>query len=267
MTSRAPTIPPSVTPADGGGTAPISAPWVHWSHIHRYVNTAWDPEHSPHHSVIGLTGSGKSYLAINGILRPMCRHDRVLLIDSKGDDKLVSSQGRPVRQIENRPWYTNIGKKPKAYDHWQRLVVYGNRHTERAKAQAQVAKALERVYNEGDWVVFFDEEIDMTTTAPGLGLGAYTDELRRMGRSRGISVIGATQSPVQVRRSFYDQASFAWIGRIRDRDRQKRLLEIGGMTKDELPFISELKRQQWLLAADNGEYFARSKVVSRKGVQ
>jgi len=195
----------------------------------------------------------------------MCSNDRVLLIDSKGDDKLVSAQGRPVTQIENRPWYQNIGKKPKPFDHWQRLVVHGNRHRERGKAQAQVARALERVYNEGDWVVFFDEEIDITSAAPGLGLGAYTDELRRMGRSRSISVLGLTQSPVQVRRSFYDQASFAWIGRIRDRDRQKRLLEIGGMTKDELPFIASLQRQQWLLAADNGEFFARSKVVARRG--
>ena len=264
MTTRARANPQPVPPTGGTGASP-SIEWVHWSAIHSYVNRAWDPEHSPHHSGIGLTGSGKSFLFVNGILRPMCRHDRVLLIDSKGDDKLVSSQGRPVRQIENRPWYQNIGRKPKPFDHWQRLVVYGNRHRERAKAQTQVARALERVYNEGDWVVFFDEEIDITTNAPGLGLGAYTDELRRMGRSRGISVLGVTQSPVQVRRSFYDQASFAWIGRIRDHDRQKRLLEIGGLTKEELPHIAGLRRQEWLLAADNGEYFAKSKVVTREG--
>lgn len=270
MTTRARTAPTpptgeASTPDAGTGAGPINVPWVPWSTVHRYVNLNWDPEHAPHHSVIGLTGSGKSYLAINGILRAMCRRDRVLIVDSKGDDKLVSTQGRPVRAIESRPWYDSFRRQEKDFDHWQRLVVYGNRHTERRKAQAQVARALETVYDQGDWVVFFDEEIDITTNAPGLGLRNYTDELRRMGRSRGISIVGCTQSPVQVARSFYDQASWAWIGRIRDHDRQKRLLEIGGMTKDELPHIAGLARQQWLLAADNGEWFAKSKVESKKG--
>jgi hypothetical protein len=74
-------------------------------------------------------------------------------------------------------------------------------------------------------------------------------------------MIAATQTPVEVPRLFYDQASFAWIGRIRDEDRQKRLLEIGGLTKRDLGSISSLKRREWLLCADNGEYFARSKVT------
>lgn len=263
-TRKAPSATPgrnTSAPADVA-TGAGGAPWLHWSDVHRYVNKAWDPEHAPHHSLIGLTGSGKSYLGINGILRPMCSTDRVLIIDSKGDDKLVSTQGRPVRQLENRAWYQGLGRKPKPFDHWQRLIVYGNRHTERAKAQAQVARALDRVFNEGNWVVYFDELIDISTNAPGLGLRAYVDEIYRMGRSRGISVVAATQSPVQVPRTFYDQASFAWLGRIRDKERQKRLLEIGGLTSDELQYVQSLKRQQWLLAADNGEFFARSKVQS-----
>jgi hypothetical protein len=68
---------------------------------------------------------------------------------------------------------------------------------------------------------------------------------------------------VEVPRLFYDQASFAWIGRIRDEERQKRLLEIGGMSKKDLPVLATLQRRQWLLAADNGEFFARTSVTSR----
>jgi hypothetical protein len=63
-----------------------------------------------------------------------------------------------------------------------------------------------------------------------------------------------------VPRLFYDQAAFAWIGRIRDEDRQKRLLEIGGLSKRDLPIVSSLKKRQWLLAADDGDYFARTVV-------
>lgn len=228
--------------------------------MHSYVNKQWDPENTPHQSIIGLTGSGKSYLAVNGILRPMCAMDRVLLIDSKGDDKLVSQQGHPCVDIPTQPWYQPLRRKKEKYQDWHRLVVHGNRHTEREKARTQVAKAFDRVFKEGEWIVYIDEIIDISTNAPGLSLRPYIDELYRMGRSRGISVIASTQAPVQVPRTFYDQASFAWLGRIPDRDRQKRLLEIGGLTSAELPIIGSLKRREWLLAADSGEFFARSKV-------
>lgn len=232
-----------------------SAPWTPWPRVHSLVNRLWDPENTPHHSIIGLTGSGKSYLAVNGILRPMCAWDRVLIIDSKGDDKLVSSQGKGVKEIPAATWKVQQEQKP--YDHWYRLIV----GDERNQARAQVGEALNRVYHEGNWVLFIDELADITSREdPNLNLRALVDRIYRKGRSKHISLIACTQSPVNVPRTFYDQASFAWIGRIRDEQRQKRLLEIGGMTRHALPIIAGLQRRQWLLAADNGEHLARTTV-------
>lgn len=245
---RTPVIAP---PADDGSTG---VPWVKWPSVVPFVNKLWDPENTPHHSIIGLTGSGKSYLAINGILKGMCAYDRVLIIDSKRDDPLVSTTGKGVKEIPRFTWMGNHRKK-EPYDSWWRLEVEDSR----PKAQRQVYKALDRVYKEGNWIVVFDELRDMTDPKPpNLGLNSWVDEIYRKGRSRHISVVAMTQAPRWVPASFYDQASFAWIGRLRDEQKQKRLLEIGGMTKNYLPFISGLQRREWLLTADNGEHILRT---------
>lgn len=233
-------------------------PWREWSDVSSYVNGAWDPENAPHHSIIGLTGSGKSYLAINGILKEMCPLDRVLIIDVKRDDKLVSTTGRAVRELPRNTWYSKMGRRQdEPMSHWWRLVVHEDKH----KAQQQVYDALKRAYNEKNYVVFVDELFYVTSPQKEfLNLSGPVERIYRFGRNKHVSLIAATQSPRYVPSSFYDQASFAWIGRLRDESKQKRLLEIGGLSRKELPYISELQRRHWLLSADNGEYFARTTV-------
>jgi DNA helicase HerA-like ATPase len=240
-------------------TVPLAdVQWREWGDVSKYVNDKWDPKNTPHHSIIGLTGSGKSYLAINGILKGMCRMDRVVLLDTKGDDELVSTTGRAVRELPRETWYREMTRKPEPFDSWWRVVVH---ETDRAKAQQQVYDVLTRIYREGNYVVFVDELFDLTAPkAPALNLGPQVETIYRKGRSRGVSLIASTQAPRYVPTSFYDQASFAWIGRLRDEDKQKRLLEIGGLSKKELPHVATLQRRQWLLSADNGEYFAKTSV-------
>lgn len=241
-------------------TQPVaSVPWVEWKSVQHYVNHQWDPENSPHHSIIGLTGSGKSYLAINGILKPMCAMDRVVILDVKGDDPLVSSIGHPVRELPRDTWYSKMGRRSdEPMANWWRVVV----HEDVEKAKQQVYDVLARIYKEGNYVLNIDELFYITgNNKEFLQLSGPIEKMYRFGRTRGVAIIAATQAPRWVPSSFYDQASFAWIGRIRDETKQKRMLEIGGMSKKELPYISTLERRQWLLSADNGEYFARTKVT------
>lgn len=246
-----------VSPHATGG---LLVPWEEWPTVQHRVNQLWDPENTPHHSIIGLTGSGKSFLGINGILKPMCVWDRVLIIDSKRDDPLVSTVGRPIKDIPKKTWANTRRREP--FDQWFRLeVIDGLGPVKRREKQAQVHKALERVYKDGDWVVYIDEIRDLTDPKPpNLGLAPWVDEIYRKGRSKRVSIIAATQAPRWVPASFYDQASFAWIGRLADEQKQKRLLEIGGMGKQYFGDISSLQRRQWLLAADNGEHLARTSV-------
>lgn len=236
------------------------APWTEWPTVQARVNRMWDPENNPHHSIIGLTGSGKSYLAVNGLLKPMCPYDRVMIFDSKGDDPLVSSLGKEITALPHAKW--KVSGKRTMFDQWYRINVPGEPE-KREHARNMVRTALSQMYAEGNWVIFFDEIRDITDPrAPGLGLLPQVDVIYRKGRSRRVSLVACTQAPRYVPTSFYDQASFAWIGRIRDELRQKRLLEVGGLSKRELPLVANLERRQWLLSADNGEFFARTSVTS-----
>lgn len=240
---------------------PNGAPWVDWRSVRHYVNHAWDPENCPHHILVGLTGSGKTYLGLNGILGGMCTNDRVLILDTKGDDPTLLPFGKPVEKLPRDPWYTSYQKRDTPRRWWYRLVV----SEDRVKGYAQLVSTLDRVYSDGDWIIYVDEAFDISSRESpywGRGLFELVQKIQRKGRSRRISMISATQEPVGVARIFFSQASFAWMGRIRDEERQKRMLQIGGMTKQDLPILGSLRRRQWLLAADNGEYFARTIVTS-----
>jgi DNA helicase HerA-like ATPase len=230
-------------------------PWRDWAAVRTQVKKMWEPENSPHHSIIGLTRSGKSYLAINGILE-LAKYDRVLIVDTKGDDH-STNVGRVVKSLPKHTWYSAMGRRQDGpYEKWYRIIAPKNR----VQANAIIGEALDNAYDEGEWVIYFDETWEVTDSIgnDGLGLSSLCARLWRKGGYRGVSVVAATQTPVAVPRLFYDQASFAWIGRIRDEERQKRLLEIGGLSKRDLPVLATLQRRQWLLAADNGEFFART---------
>lgn len=231
-------------------------PWTPWAKVRSFLNKAWDPENAPHHSLIGLTRSGKSYLAVNGILG-LCEYDRVLIVDTKGDDP-STRVGRVIKKIPRNTWYTPLGRsKDGPREKWYRIIAPENRQS----AHDMIGEALTNVYDEGDWVIYIDECWEVTGKGnEGLGLEEVMNKIWRKGGYKHVSVVAATQTPVMVPRLFYDQAAFAWIGRIRDEDRQKRLLEIGGLSKRDLPIVSSLKKRQWLLAADDGDYFARTVV-------
>ncbi len=238
-------------------------PWRPWRDVRSYVDSAWDPENTPHHSVIGLTGSGKSFLMAHGLLN-MSKGDRVLIVDTKDYPKgeEISRIGKPVKEFPKRAWYVGMARKKKEpMANWFRLRVSDNITT----ARAQVGEALHSAYAEGDWIVVIDELWDIVSTNKGVGLGLAPiyQKMMRKGRSRHVSVIAGTQNPAWMPGEFYDQASFAWIGSIRDERRQKRLLEIGGMSKADLSIIAGLEPRQWLLTAEQGRHFSRTKVVKQ----
>lgn len=220
---------------------PLIIPQLQWGAVHNRLDEFWTAQDAPHHSIIAQTRGGKSYLITRGIL-PLTESDRVLIIDNKGDDPTLKGYGRPVANL-NRITRDLFVDKRKPRSQWYRLIV----HDDWEQARAQVLKALQVVYSEGDWVVVIDETRALTDPqVPGLRLRAEVERLWLRGGSRGISVVAATQAPRWVPSSFYDQASFAWIGRVEDEAAQKRMLEIGGLTKNMLPQIQQIERHKWL---------------------
>lgn len=225
-----------------------------WDEVRQDIFKRWTPKDAPHHSIISLSGGGKSYLATRGLL-PMRGWRHTLIIDNKGDDETLNDVGRRVRQLpRSDPWFRNRDDP----DHsWYRLVVFDDW----AKAREQVKAALAHVYRQGNWTVFVDETRNLTDPRiPSLNLRSYVEQIWLRGRSRGVELVSMTQAPRWVPSSFYDQPSFVWIGRINDERAHQRLREIGGLRRNHLGIIQRLQKREFLVVGDGGDYTAITRV-------
>lgn len=236
-------------------------PRVPWETVHQRVGEFWVPLDAPHHSIVAQTRGGKSYLIGNGILKHK-EHERVLIIDVKGDDPTYAEIGKPVNKIPSLFWRTfnDWISEAKPREHWYRLVVQEDWND----ARAQVSKALAQCYKEHDWTIVLDETRALTDARPpGLNLSPMIEQLWLRGGSKGISVVAATQGPRWVPRSFYEQAQFHWIGKIEDEDSQKRLREIGGMERYHLPIIKGLERRHFIYTDNLSEDGVRFRGITK----
>lgn len=225
-----------------------------WDEVRFDIYKRWQPKDAPHHSIISLSGGGKSFLATRGLL-PMRGWRRTLIIDNKGDDETLKDVGKRVRQIPKKdPMFMNK-KEP---DHsWYRLIVYDDWN----KAREQVKDALAHCYRQGDWTIFVDETRNLTDPrVPSLNLRNYVEQIWLRGRSRGVEMVSMTQAPRWVPSSFYDQPSFVWIGRINDERAHQRLREIGGLRRQHLGIIQRLQKREFLVVGDGGDYTAITRI-------
>lgn len=229
-------------------------PHLPWEEVSKDIFRMWKPKDAPHHSIVCLTGGGKSYLYTRGLL-PMRGWRRCLIIDVKGDDPTLEGVGHRVRQIpKHDPWTL---QERKADSLWYRLIV----HDDAAKAQAQVREALAHVYRQGNWTIFTDETRHLTDPrAPSLNLRTYLEQIWLKGRARGVEIVGATQAPRWMPSSFYDQPSFVWIGRINDERAHQRMREIGGLKRGHLSVIQRLQKREFLVVGNGGDYIAVTKL-------
>lgn len=230
-------------------------PRLPWADVRKSIDKLWVPTQAPHHSIIGLTGSGKSYFTTRALL-PLVEYDNVLIIDNKGDDPTLRGIGKAVKMLPSKLQRDLIRRKRdmKPRELWFRLVA----HDDFGAAREQVDQALETVWKEGKWAVVIDETRALTDsrTPPSLNLRARIEQMWLRGRSREICVIAMTQSPKWVPSSFYDQPSFIWIGRVNDEEAQKRLREIGGIDRAMFPVIKSLRKREFLLVAEGGDIMA-----------
>lgn len=225
-------------------------PRLPWEEVSKHIYKKWQPNDAPHHSILCLTGGGKSYLYTRGLL-PMRGWKKCLIIDVKGDDETLDGVGQRIRTIPNHaPVFKN---KQEPDSQWYRIIV----HDDIKKAREQVRDALAHCYKQGEWTIFLDETRHLTDPrAPSLGLRPYVEQLWLKGRSRKVEVIGATQAPRWMPSSFYDQPSFVWIGRINDERAHMRMREIGGLKRGHLGIIQRLQKREFLVVGDSGDYTA-----------
>jgi hypothetical protein len=243
-----------VSPDENRAAKELEIPRVPWETIRAELDESWVPLQAPHHSIVAMNGGGKSYFAMHGLMS-MLPYDKVVIIDVKGDDPTLKGFGKPVNELPHKVLIELTRRKRvrKPGENHYRLLVNPNREA----ARKQVKSVLERVWDEGKWFVFIDETRYLTDPRdPSLGVRSFVEQLWMRGRSREISIVAMTQAPRWVPSSFYDQPSYVWIGRVNDEEAQKRLREIGGLSKVHLPVIASLKKREFLLIAEGGDRLA-----------
>lgn len=223
---------------------------IPWEDHREILADTWDARETPHVSIIGVTGGGKSYLWRNGLL-PLLREERVLIIDVKHDDASLADIPN-VSRIHKIPHALRRKIRDDA-EIYQLLAV--NRD--------QVREALTTAYREGNWTIILDETRAITDKSPGFSLAGETDAIWLRGRSRGVSLVAATQAPRFVPASFYEQASHIYIGPILDKRARRRLQEIGGDSDAIDKYLGLLRRYEYLYVGPLNESGRREMHITK----
>lgn len=239
-------------------------PDVDWPVIRDRLQALWVIRDAPHHSIMGQTRSGKSYLVRHGIL-DVCQWDRVLILDGKGDDPTFAGLGKVVNQYPSKLWRATrkLMQDEEPRGNWFRLVT----SSDWAVARQQVQHALQSAMREGNVVVVIDELRYITDTrAPGLNLAPEWEALVLRGGSRGVGLVNLTQEPRWVRGSFYTQPSFIWISRVEDEAAQKRISEIGS-SRALMDHLHSIPRRVWIYTdnLENERFWAKTQVPALGG--
>lgn len=234
---------------------------IPWRQHRAWLDHNW--QSGQHVSIIVRTGGGKSYLVRYGLL-PLWQLYRVLILDMKGGrDETLEGWGELVDEYPAREREAEDYQQPG--ERIYRLVVPEfefnprKRDTEGMQKAREVAgKALDECYKAGHWLVYVDEAQPLcdSQNSYGLGLQGPLRQIWQRGRSRGVTLVAATQEPLWVPNVYYSQPTHLYIGaevdpgseHLRDigGDRRAVVAALAALRQHEFLFISREPRAMWI---------------------
>lgn len=210
----------------------------------QYLDRTW--KRGQHVSLLGQTGSGKTWL-LRWLLE-LWEGAEVLVIDLKADDDAWEDIFHRVKDVPT--WFdrsllelnTRFGGSHER--RWWRLIPPEDWH----KRRDVVRHALRSAYRRGNIVVVLDETRGITGKPPNLALEEPCHVLWQRGRSRGVTVVAAAQSPVYLPAAFYDESKFLYVGYIADQRRLKRVGEIAADVDEMLRIAASTHEHEFVFA-------------------
>lgn len=197
-------------------------PFVRFDHF----MAEWRWRVGEHLTIIGPTGSGKTVLA-RQLLR---RRDFVVVLGVKNrDPELYGPFERDGYELVHQfdPLIDDA-------DDYRRLLYVPLSDKQdvkemRREKSRKFRQAISDLMRAGKWTVFADEVAYMVDQ---LQLSSEFEELWRMGRSEQISVVAASQEPVNIPVMAYGMATHLFLFKNPDLVRARRMAELTGLNRE-----------------------------------
>lgn len=202
---------------------------VPWDVFQDYFADNWTP--GQHAALIGPTGEGKSTLAV-GILE---RRRYVLAFDAKGGDDTLSQSA--YRRVASWPLPGRM--RQEIAEGKPMRIILGARGAEPAELAQVFDRALDDVFREGGWTVYFDE-FQIASDRRMMNIGPKVEKLLISARYKKVSVVTAYQAPSWVPTASTRQARWIILWPTRDEDCIKAVAQKAG--RDKVQMIEVVKK-------------------------
>lgn len=227
----------ALSPAADARTDSHAVPFTPWDAFMRRFS--W--RQGEHVTVIGPTGTGKTTVLRAILPKRYDAHGSVLVLATKSQDTNLDSWARSdhLARVDQWPPRAPFWKRPGDIQHadghvtpWDRRVMLWPRPfgMELGAVDDHIAdvhrRAMTDAYWSGGWTIVGEELYELSQ----LGLDRELTKIWTQGRSAGLSLVGATQRPVNIPLYAYSQATHLFMFRDNDEVNLKRLQGIGGMS-------------------------------------
>jgi hypothetical protein len=231
---------------------------VPWEHVRDYF--AGKHRLGEHVSLEGPTGSGKSLLAL-------------LLLEARGQRTTVNKRPVHITVLCDKPrdktisfllqsgWprIKDLKEWPPGYGREQVVLwpPYGDPNTAAQRQRAVFEPALREMFSSGNQIIYIDEAAYFTETPPdGLGLRGLLGQFWGKSRANGVTLMAATQRPVNVPRPMWSEPYWLFMFRPEDEDDLKRVAQLSGRKELVMRVLPTLDNHEFLMLRRRPEQVA-----------